>query len=73
MAFKNYLAFSIFSVFLLSLMSLLFALLLSWEGKENTGYFLMASLTLAVLGSVLCTNKKITFTEVVKLVEVFRK
>jgi RsiW-degrading membrane proteinase PrsW (M82 family) len=66
---KNYLTFSILTVFLLSFANLIFALILSWENKPNTIYFLVASFILAVLGSVLSTDKKISLTEVIKLLK----
>ncbi|MCP4487624.1 MAG: hypothetical protein GY820_09965 [Gammaproteobacteria bacterium] len=69
---KNHLTFSIFTVFFFSLVCLVFALVLSWENKPNTIYFLVASFMLAVLGSVLCTNKKVSLSDAAKLITMVR-
>ncbi|KZM38696.1 hypothetical protein OA92_22355 [Marinomonas sp. SBI22] len=69
---KDHLSFSIVIVFLFSLISLIFALSLSWAGKPNVLYFLLSSFMLSVLGSILCTNKKLSISEAIKLVTVLR-
>ena len=73
MTLKDHLSFSILVVFTFSLFCLLFALSLSWGGKENSSYFLIASFMLAVLGSILCTNKNISVSEVVNAIAEARK
>ena len=70
MILKNHLSFSIIVVFSFSLISLLFALLLSWAEKSDSSYFLIASFMLAVLGSILCANKKLSLNDVAKVITV---
>ena len=72
MTLKDHLSFSILTVFFFSLVSLIFALSLSWEGKPNTIYFLVASFMLAVLGSILCTNKNVSLSDAAKLIAMVR-
>ena len=70
---KDHLSFSIITVFFFSLVSLIFALILSLEDKPNTIYFIVASFMLAVLGSVLCTNKNVSLFDVAKLITMVRR
>jgi len=70
-AIKDHLSFSILVVFLFSLVCLASALWLSWSGKPNAPCFLVAALSLSLLGSVLCSQKGISVseaTEAIKLV-----
>jgi len=69
---KDHLSFSIYVVFLLSLISLIFALFLSWADKPNVLYFILVSFMLAVLGSVLCANKKLSLVDASKLILALR-
>ena len=70
---KNYLLLSISVVFCFSLISLIFALSLSWAGKDNASLFILFSFMLVVLGSVLCTSKKIPLSTLLKLMSMLRK
>jgi len=63
---KDHLSFSILTVFSFSLISLVFALVLSWEGKSNASAFLLTSFMLAVLGSILCTKNKSSLSKLIK-------
>lgn len=69
---KDHLSFSILAVFLFSLVSLICALSLSWTGKPNATYFLVASFMLAVLGSTVCTNKNVSLSDAAKLISLVR-
>jgi len=64
---KDHLSFSILVIFLFSFVTLLFAVFLSWENKENVIFFLILSFVFTFLGSILCTSKKLSFTDFVKL------
>lgn len=71
---KDHLSFSILVVFLFSLICFVSALWLSWSNKPNAPYFLLAALTLSFLGSVLCTQKRISLSEAISVLKlVLRK
>lgn len=71
---KDHLSFSIFVVFLFSLICLASAFWLSWSGKPDAPYFLVAAIALSLLGSVLCSQKGISLSEATSVIKlVFRK